>query len=143
MAVQRPAQELIKLIGHDGGAVIWNVREPYCRRGFHIQECIEACAKLGYSVTPIELFPVIQSPPGHNKPLVLIMGNEPTENWKRFHDYIRANVGVIEDQHKKHAIYFGYGTIIDPDTGECYEYSPNACEDRKFIGTCLWLVRAN
>src|SRR5688572_18522714 len=62
MAIDRPVQELVDLIGHDGSEVVFKgYPEPTNRRGFHFQECIEACLHLGFAVTPIELFPVLQS----------------------------------------------------------------------------------
>lgn len=51
IVLERPVQEIIQLLGHDGSEVVWpHLPEPYCRRSFHIQELIYACYNLGYSV---------------------------------------------------------------------------------------------
>lgn len=46
--------EIIKLIGHDGSALMDNQPEPYCRKGFHVQEVIEALWKLHWAVTEFD-----------------------------------------------------------------------------------------
>lgn len=43
-------------LGHDGSEIIWpDLEEPYCRRAFHIQECITALWDMGWAVTGFEV----------------------------------------------------------------------------------------
>ena len=49
--------EIIRLIGHDGSEIMdASLPEPYGRRGFHVQEVIEALWTLGWSVTEFDCF---------------------------------------------------------------------------------------
>jgi hypothetical protein len=53
-----PVEELIKEIGHDGSEIVFpGLREPHCRRSFHLQEIINVCWKRGYALTPFESHP--------------------------------------------------------------------------------------
>ncbi len=55
MALGVSFAEFIELIGHDGGARPY--RDRTLRAGFHLQECIDASNRLGYSCTPIIMYP--------------------------------------------------------------------------------------
>ena len=58
MVMDVTAQDLISLIGHNGGEVVFpDLPEPTCRAGFAMQEIIEAALKMGWSMTPIEAMP--------------------------------------------------------------------------------------
>ncbi len=56
--------KLVRLVGHDGSKVQWpELKEPNCRRGFHIQEMIDCAWALGYAVTAFEAMPALMSSP--------------------------------------------------------------------------------
>ena len=55
--LDKPLDELIKGLGHDGSEEIW----PGFTRGFHIQEFVHLCYKYGYTLTPFE-WETIQAP---------------------------------------------------------------------------------
>ena len=136
MALDVSYKELFARIGHDGSQILAQYCDPYQRRGHHIQECIEAALTLGYSVTPVELFPVLSSP---------IWGNHVVEfdcNWERFERHAHENRGVITGAGVScgHAVAFDRGHVYDPD-GWVYAFSKERCEQRRFYPQCLWIVR--
>jgi hypothetical protein len=49
MALGMPFALFIELIGHDGGELIGDFH-----KGFHLQECIDVCFKMGFSCTEIQ-----------------------------------------------------------------------------------------
>ena len=88
MALHVPVQELIQEIGHDGSEIVFpELEEPMRRRGFHSQELIYAAWKRGFTVTPIELMPVIAPDAWYIGTVVRVRGssNTPTaaESWAR------------------------------------------------------------
>jgi len=62
MATNRPVDRVISDIGHDGSEIIFpDLDEPYCRRGFHIQELVSVCMFHNTGVIQIELDPVSEA----------------------------------------------------------------------------------
>jgi len=141
MVLDISTADLFGHVGHDGSQIAFPMLpDPMARRGLHIQECIAACLKLGYAVTPVELFPVIQSTtPGEN--LVVLLGDDEAANWQRFNNTIHTSAGVLEGVGRRclHAVAYDHGTIFDPD-GDQYVYSHPACESRGFHPRCAWRV---
>jgi len=142
MVLDISVAEFFGLVGHDGSQIAFpTLPDPMARRGLHIQECIAACLRLGYAVTPVELFPVIQpTTPGENNILVLF-GEDESANWERFGQTIRTSTGVLEGVGRRclHAVAYDHGTIFDPD-GDQYVYSRPACESRGFHLRRAWRV---
>jgi hypothetical protein len=141
MALDVPVEEFLRRIGHDGSDIAFPAEpEPMCRRGFHIQECIEVALKLGYSVTPIELFPR-HAPSLSIPPLTIFFGDERTVNVERFAHFIDSGLGVITGYGRNccHAVAYDHGSIYDPNGSE-YRFSLTNCEMHGFIGICAWNV---
>ena len=147
MVLDIPVADFFGLIGHDGSQIAFPVLpDPMARRGLHIQECIAACVRLGYAVTPIELFPVIRPTLAnghapHKEDLVVLFGEDELANWKRFEQTIKTSTGVLEGIGRRclHAVAYDRGTIFDPD-GDQYAYSHPACESRGFHPRRAWRV---
>lgn len=152
MALDVAVDYLMTVIGHDGSAIQFvGLPEPGCRRGHHIQECIEVCLRRGFSVTPVELFPAIRPtpqplpPPGTSGSLTIhcdhpvMFGDTWNGNWSRFVHHLETSRGVITGQGRAtgHAVAYDHGRIYDPD-GREYDYSREACEARGFFTQYLW-----
>ena len=139
MALDIPVQTFLGYLGHDGSEVVFPTEsEPACRRGFHVQKCIDVALRLGYAVTPIELFP--QHAPALDVTPVTITFGQPNE--RRFAAFIDAGRGVITgvSGNHGHAVAYEHGYIYDP-AGHVYRYSLAACESHGLIGNCLWHVQ--
>lgn len=140
MALDLSVEDLMKLIGHDGGRIVFaDLPEPMRRRGFHYQECIEAALKVGRSATPIELFPAIAPSSGRHLPFQVRF--EVEGNWERFKRHIHESVGVLEGRGRNclHAVAYDHGRIYDPD-GREYDFSREACEARHLYVFRLWRI---
>ena len=147
MVLDIPVADFFGHVGHDGSQKAFPMLpDPMSRRGLHIQECIAACLKLGYAVTPVELFPVIratllegQEHPQNN--IVVLFGDDESANWQRFEKTIQSSAGVLEGVGRQclHAVAYDHGTIFDPD-GDAYPYSHTACQSRGFTTRCAWRI---
>jgi len=138
MALRVPVAELIKKIGHDGSQIVFPALEdPMCRRGFHSQELIRAAWQYGFTCTPIELFPQLESTCGK---YTYTLGIDRSKCWDGFTANIDTTFGVLEGRSGRwnHAVHYRYGVIWDPD-GDSYFYSRQACEDRGLFGNRLWV----
>ena len=147
MVLDMSTADFFGLVGHDGSQIAFPMlSDPMARRGLHIQECIAACVKLGYAVTPIELFPVIRptSANGHapnKEDLVVLFGDDESANWERFEQTIETSTGVLEGLGRRclHAVAYDHGMLFDPD-GDQYVHSHSACESRCFHPRRAWRV---
>ena len=142
MALDIPVADFFGFVGHDGSDKAFPMLpDPMARRGLHIQECINASLKLGYAVTPVELFPVIRATPPSAEEIVVFFGGDESANWQRFEQTIRGSTGVLEGKGRQcfHAVAYDCGTIFDPD-GDEYPYSRAACESRTFHPRRAWRV---
>ena len=142
MALDISVADFFGLVGHDGSQIAFpTLSDPMSRRGVHIQECINACLALDYSVTPVELFPVIRATPPCDKKIVVLFGDDESANWRRFEHTIKTSAGVLEGAGRRchHAVAFEHGTIFDPD-GDRYSYSHPACISRGFHPRRAWRV---
>lgn len=61
MVMDVPLAELKEKIGHDGFEKIFIAPEPYCFRGYHIQEIIDQAFLNGYTVMHVETEPSLIS----------------------------------------------------------------------------------
>jgi len=142
MVLDIPVADFFGIVGHDGSQKAFpTLPDPMSRRGLHIQECITACLKLGYAVTPVELFPVIQATLPDENNIVVLFGDDESANWQRFEQTIQGSTGVIDGVGRQclHAVAFNHGTIFDPDGCE-YPYSHTACQSHDFITRCAWRI---
>jgi len=136
MALEIPVGELLEELGHDGSELVFpNLPEPACRRGFHIQELVHVALRRGFALTPVELFPVLESADGKQTQAILYRDN----NWKRFADILTASRGVIDGAgfRFRHMVAYDRGRIFDPK-GHIYDYTRIACEARQFYTRCAW-----
>jgi len=133
MALNIAVEDIFAELGHDGSTIFWpDLPEPMCRRGFHIQELIEVALRRGFTVTPFELSPVLES---GGKQYIF------DERWTKFATVIANSVGVLEGNgiRTRHAVAYEFGQIFDPDSG-VYDYSRAACEGRFFYANCAWRI---
>lgn len=104
MAMDIHPNYIINELGHDGSEILWPGNDdPYCRRGFHIQELIAIAIKNGYSVTEVQTKPlsapsIVDNMAGHKIINVL--------------DVMRGNKGVILMQ--GHAVAWDGVKVYDP-----------------------------
>lgn len=128
MACNVSLKEMLDLIGHDGSEIIWpEMKEPFKRRAFHIQECILATLSLGLSCTQIDFRP--QSTP--NGVLVYEMDHSDFAN-----HFMSKHCGVLTGKGRKtfHAVGWDTKKVYDP-AGR--EYSlPNSM----FTPHTIWLI---
>ena len=63
MVLDIPLKQLIEECGHDGSAIHWpSLGNPFCRRGFHIQELIRIAYNHGVGMVPFEAKPTSRPP---------------------------------------------------------------------------------
>ena len=108
--------ELKKLIGHDGSEIIFpNSPEPYCCRGFHIQEIIDQAFLNGWSVMYIQREFGLEPFIGEDPPFII---NVPD---KRMATYLKKFPGIIAgaNNNKNHAVAWNGKMIYDP-SGRIY-----------------------
>jgi hypothetical protein len=145
MALDIPVSDVFDMIGHTGREIVFaDLPEPICRRGHHVQEVIDVALRRGFSVTPIELYPVLApapkpggiSLPDHRLEVVRF-----ADNWQRFTIAIALGKGVITGQGRNcpHAVAFDHGNIFDPD-GKLYRYCRETCEREGFYTQCVWQI---
>jgi hypothetical protein len=138
MALDTPVADLLAAIGHDGSEIVFpSLPEPLRRRCFHVQELIQVALARGLAVTPVELFPVLQSIEAGPHKTVLY----PDNNWQRFEETIRASRGVIDGTGARygHVVAYDHGRVYDP-RGPDYDYSRLACEAHQFYTRCAWRI---
>jgi len=109
--------DVFKAIGHEGSEKWWpSLPEPYCRRGFHIQELIMVSHDLGFSVTRFEPMPRAQ---GHETAIPQIVPVDINKILKIMDD----SEGVLTGNTlagKPHAVAWHYGSCFDPN-GQMYK----------------------
>ncbi len=103
--------ELKKSIGHDGSEIIFpNAPEPYCFRGFHIQEIIDQAFQNNWSVMYIQ----------KHFGLEPFIGNDPVftidVNDKRINNYLTNFPGIIAGVkgNRNHAVAWNGEMVYDP-----------------------------
>lgn len=140
VVLEIPAAKFFDTLGHDGSQIVHpELPDPISRRGIHIQECIYVAMQHGRSVTPVELLPRIQTHRGEIIPVHY--HNSVSSNWERFETLIHTTHGVVTGHARiAHAMAYGLGTVVDPDTACPFAYAREACEKRGFHAQCLWIV---
>lgn len=141
MALDIPVADFFKLLGHDGGEIVYPMlAEPWCRAGIHPQEAIDVVWKLYRSATPFEYQPQsINFPDEALRPRNVLFREG---NVERFMARANGGVGVIEcvtRNHTGHAVAFGHGYIFDPDG---HEYDWHGLEERGLQPIRLWRIEA-
>jgi hypothetical protein len=139
MVLNVSVHDFIRHIGHDGSEISWpSLPEPACRRGFHIQECIELVDRLGFTVTPFEMLP--RHAPAFVVPaLTIYYGGSEQTAFERIAAIVKRGQGVITGHNNTigHAVAYDHGIIYDPN-GSWYKYGE--CEKHNFIGYCAWEI---
>lgn len=139
IAIDMDVLDFIRHIGHDGSEIVWPMlKEPACRRGYHIQECLSVLYRAGFTATPFEAIP--QHIPAFTVPAIpILFGGSEEAAMQRFTKIIQQTKGVITGTSLVgHAVAYDNGLIYDCSV---YAYSPQACEARGFIGTCAWSIK--
>lgn len=120
MALDLPVQYVIEQVGHDGSAIVWDLPEPHCRRGFHPQELIRVAWNHGFSVTPFEGYPQLKS---GETPITIY-------NTKIVEEVMRGTPGVLIGH--RHAVAWDGESIFDPN-GQIYSSD-------KFAASCFFAM---
>lgn len=130
MCLDLTVEEMVKEIGHDGSEKVFNLPEPMCRRGHHIQECISVARRMWFSVTPVEFVPCSQS---GSERFVLPVNPD-------FELAINGR-GVLTGRTLTcgHAVAFEHGIIFDPD-GYRYKYEGEIHAKYGFYPQCAWVI---
>ena len=126
MAADVSLEKILEIIGHDGSAIVHpDLNEPWRRRAFHIQECIWAVRKLGFSVTPFEIFPQLAAAPHYE------IAIERTWSWFE----IMSGFGVVtgSTERNRHAVAFSDHMGYDPN-GEQIDFG----NQTKFAMDTIW-----
>jgi len=113
IALQMEYEDLIKELGHDGGAIVFpELPEPGKRQGIHMQEVIDIALKRGIAVTAIEALPC-STPDG-----LKVYGVH--FKVKRFENHLREGRGIVTGMKRRwrHAVYWNRGMFYDPATGK-------------------------
>ena len=108
MACGVSVEKIYEIIGHDGSEIIHPILdEPFCRRAFHIQECIWAAWKLGFFVMPFEVSPRLAATPGYIIDIPIKFDMEE----------ILTGWGIMTGEGKRgrHAIAYSAGVGYDPN----------------------------
>jgi len=119
MAIDMPIVQMLAEIGHQGDAIVWpGLPDPTCRRGFHVQECIDICVAHGKWPVHIETCPA--SSPYSRLPNANEMYAIPMDYQRRVEKYLTDNICVIFGQ--KHAVAWNGMNVYDPQ-GKKYPLS--------------------
>ena len=114
MVMDIPIKELKDRIGHDGGEKIFDAPEPYCFRGFHIQEIIDQAFLNGWSVMNIQAQPGLSPYLGTGEPYMLDLPE------LRIKTYLKRFPGIIAGvmPGRNHAVAWNKRKIFDPSGKE-------------------------
>lgn len=119
-SLEVPFQKVIDAIGHDGSEINnQGLREPFCRRGFHPEEIMDAAIELGFVSTTVQYCPKLaQYCSVEEFPIWSHQANK-----KRFLHYLNTTTGIVMGYRDipfgGHAWSYSKGERIDPDsTGE-------------------------
>jgi hypothetical protein len=141
MACDVPFTYFITLLGHDGDARPYKDKSK--RRGFHLQECIDIAWKLGFTCTPIELFPAMTYAIGAEV-FPVRFGTSDDANLARFMHYLTMTKrGVIEGLRVINGIQAGHavawdGNLIYDPSGRSYTFEQRSTNN--FNPHTLWIL---
>ena len=119
MVLGKTNAEMIELIGHDGGAIVFDgMPGPTKRQGFHIQEVIKVALALGVAVTAIEVLPCSTTDGKNN--FDILFRDTPAE---RLGWHMNNSIGIITGQGRRfpHAVAWDGARIFDPQ-GRIYGF---------------------
>jgi len=134
MALGIPFAQVIDIIGHDGSE--FPFKDKTFRRGFHIQECIDACFTLGYACVEIQRYFGMQ-PYYDSVEAIPAYSFEVCD--KRFKDYLIKSQGVLAGRVERNSgvivghavawnglmIYDSRGMIYDFEQAEMFNFNPH------------------
>jgi hypothetical protein len=134
-----PFAQFIELVGHDGSEKVF--KDVTYGRGFHIQECIDVCYKLGYSCTEIQAS--FGSRLFDSNDSISLYSSEEYDS--RFKDYLlKTNNGILmgyvikpDNRRSGHAVYWN-GKNIEDVRGFNYEWEYAAIHN--FYPQTLWII---
>jgi hypothetical protein len=141
MVLNSNVEQILRLLEHDGSEIVWpDQPDPACRRGFHIQECIELLRTIDLMATPYEAVPC-QVPSFGVPAYRVFFGGTEISALERFTSIIGSTRGIITGRCRfAHAVAYEYGRVFDP-AGIIYDYSPEACQLHNFLGLCAWSIK--
>ena len=131
-------ESMFRRIGHDGSEIIFpELRDPACRKGFHMQEIIDVALIWNYTMTPIELAPV-QTPDGKNE-FEITKFHLFKSPQLRYEYYVKKTRGLIEGIASKfwHTVAYDRGKVYD-SRGRIY-----GIKDLKINVQRIWVVSKN
>jgi hypothetical protein len=105
-----PVAEFIALIGHDGNEYPYGPPHEHQQRGFHTQECINVLIDLGYSATPVEVYPSLK--PAEESTGIAVF----KDSAMLFYGIVESSIGFIcgEWEGVGHCVANFKGEIVDP-----------------------------
>jgi len=124
--------------------------EPFCWRGFHVQQFVRYAVSRGFAVTPIEVAPAVAPPPPYQRQYQRVPIYQSTEaatrSWSLFKETIQTSRGVLTGYLSKdggspagHAVAYEQGIVFDP-RGRSFPYSPEECEANDLYANAAWRV---
>lgn len=139
LAMQKTRDELIVALGHDGSEIInEQAEDPARRRGFHVQEFVPYIFQQGKTLTPFEYVPTSWYGDEVRPVLTTVERDE-------FLEHIgRTSTGVITcrtESGQGHALALVKGLVIDPDTGDSFNYSLDDLLARRLYPNTIWVLR--
>lgn len=117
-------KSIFEFCKHDGSEIIEpHLKEPFRRRGFHIQEIIDFVLSINKTVTPIEFCPSLAQ---ENQIPHLVYDLE--FGLQRIQKYLRENDGVVTgvSDVARHAYAIIDGKFIDPDDDKILAFPPDS-----------------
>lgn len=112
---------IFKQIGHDGSEIVWpDLKEPLCRRGFHVQELVDVALKFGVALVEIEGDPATIA--GERAIIDCQIFPNPHD---RMEDYMNRYHGLLLGDRlngrSQHMVAWNHleQHAYDPDDGEC------------------------
>jgi hypothetical protein len=151
MVFDMDIRELQGIIDADGSGSYKTVAfpdlpEPYCWRGYHVQQFIRYAVSRGFTVTPVELSPAVAPPLLHQRGYQAVPIYQGPHSWSLFIEIIRASRGVLTGNLalpgeiiRGHAVAYEHGHVYDP-RGRHFDYSPKECEANDLYANCAWRV---
>lgn len=129
MVLDIDIKELIRLIGHDGGEIIFpDLPSPGKYRGFHLSEVIPIALSMSFAVTPIDARPC--STPDGEHDFEVHFTDSPE---KRIQFQMFCNPGILTGKMRKwnHAVAWDGYQIYDP-IGKVYPFNKIIMEIETF-----------
>jgi hypothetical protein len=124
--------QVLTAIGHDGSEIIYPDKdEPFKRRGFHLQEIVDAAYLLEHAIVTIEGHPILVSMDYDEYP---IFNQEQITN--RLGSYLFSSIGILTGRGKNgnyHAVAWNGKEIYDPTGPEVYSINDFIIESYNMV----------